>query len=218
MQTKRTISNISYNSPAHFTERVSDLIHRKVIDWCYWIVHQPDTDETKQHIHFVLQPSARLDTTDLRKFFFETDPQNPSKPLTCTMKWLYTTSLDDWLLYAVHDPYYLASKGQRRNVQYDYRDICTTDEDALRADWNAIDRMKYERLRWLYDAVKAHVPFAVLVQTGHVPIAQRSQFEYQYNALAKLEESGLAGRFLSHENIDEDGVITSPADEDGQDE
>lgn len=217
MRTKRTISNISYNSSMHFAECVSSLVQRKVIDWCHWIVHEPDTDETKQHIHFVLQPSSSLDTTDLRKFFYETDIENPSKPLTCTMKWLYTSSLDDWLLYAVHDPYYLASKGQRRNVQYAYTNICTTDEDALRADWNAINRIKYERLRWLYDAVKQHIPFAVLVQTGHVPIAQRSQFEYQYNALAKLEENGLAGRYLSHEDVDEDGVITSPF-EDGRGE
>lgn len=217
MRTKRTISNISYNSPLHFAECISSLVQRKVIDWCHWIVHQPDTDETKQHIHFVLQPSSSLDTTDLRKFFYETDIENPSKPLTCTMKWLYTSSLDDWLLYAVHDPYYLASKGQRRNIQYAYTNICTTDEDALRADWNSINRIKYERLRWLYDAVKQHIPFAVLVQTGHVPIAQRSQFEYQYNALAKLEENGLAGRYLSHEDVDEDGVITSPF-EDGRGE
>lgn len=215
MQTTRTISNISYNSPEYFASRVHDLLQNRVIDWAYWIVHQPDTDELKQHIHFVLKPSSRLDTTELRKFFYETDPNNIAKPLTCTMKWLFTTSLDDWLLYVVHDAYYLASKGQRRNIQYDYSDLQTTDEDALRADWNSIDRMKYERLRWLYDAVKQRVPFAVLVQTGYVPIAQRSQFEYQYNALMKLEETGQAGRFLSHEGIDEDGVITN---EDGQDE
>lgn len=207
MQTKRTISNISYNTPDFFASRLYELEQNRVIDWAYWIVHEADSDETKQHIHFVLQPSARVDTTDLRKFFYEPDLKNVGKLLTCTKKWMYTSSMDDWLLYAVHDPYYLASKGQRRNIQYQFSDLKTTDEDALCNDWQCIDRMKYERLRWLYDAVKDHTPFALLVQWGFVPIAQRSQFEFQYNALMELERSGQAGRYLSHEDIDDDGVI-----------
>lgn len=219
MQTKRVISNISYNTPAYFENRVQALIDNKVIDWCYWIKHQPDTDETKEHIHFVLRPSSRLDTTDLRTFFNEIDLSNPSKPLTCTTKWMFTNSMDDWLLYAVHDQYYLASKGQNRNIKYEFSDISSTDQDALRADWNAINRMKYERLRFLMDAVENETPFAVLVQFGLIPIAQRSQFEYQYNALKSLVDSGQANRFLSHENVDSDGVITETEDgEDGTDD
>ena len=215
MQTKRTISNIAYNTHEHFESVIKGLLQRKVIDWCYWIHHEPDTDETKPHTHFVLAPSARLDTNDLRKQFNEIDPTGNGLYLSCTSKWFFTTSMDDWLLYAVHDPYYLASKGQMRNIQYDYADLRTTDEDALRNDWNNINRVKYQRLQFLWDAVKRNLPFSVLVQQGYIPIAQRAQFEHQYNGLVQLFLSGEANRFLSHENADNDGVITDDQGADG---
>lgn len=208
MLTRRTISNISYNSREHFEHVVQSLRSRGIIDWCYWIYHVADTDETKDHIHFVLAPSTRIDTSALRKQFDEIDPSGNGLFLSCTSKWFFTNSLDDWLLYAVHDPSYLTSKGQLRNHLYSYDDLHSTDPDALRHDWNMIDRLKYKRLEFLYDAVKQEVPFAVLVQQGVVPIAQRSQYEYQYNSLAQLFKSGAAGRFLSHEQVDEDGVLS----------
>lgn len=199
MQTTRIISNISYNTPEHFCKTVYDLLNRHVIDWCYWIFHKADKDELKDHIHFVLKPSSRVDTASLRDAFNELDPSCPSKPLTCTMRWNFTSSMDDWLLYAVHDAGYLASKGQVRNYHYEYDDLCTTDPDALLEDWNNIDRMKYSRLSFLWDAVQAHTPFALLVQHGMIPISQRAQYEMQYKALTQLAVDDLAHRKESHE-------------------
>lgn len=186
MQTIKTISNISYNTIDHFEGVVTDLIRRGVIEWCYWIQHRPDKDDTKEHIHFVLKPSRRVDTASLRKEFLEKDLTNPL-PLCCTTKWNYTNSMEDWLLYAVHDVAYLTSKGQFRREHYDFDDIRSTDPDALRNDWNMIDRTKYERLHFLYTAVEKQIPFALLVQDGVIPIPQRAQYEAQYNALLRLK-------------------------------
>lgn len=210
MKTQRIISNISYNTDQHFSNVIHDLNKRRVIDWCYWIRHKADKDELKDHIHFVLKPSSRIDTEDLRKALFELDPQNPSKPLTCTMKWNNTTSMADWLLYAVHDKTYLASKSQQRQYRYEYSDLHSTDHDALLEDWNSIDRTKFDRLRLLLEAVEENVPFAVLVQQGIVPIAQRAQYDHQYTALQNLSKTKQAGRQQSHENVDQDGVIIEP--------
>lgn len=208
MKTIKTISNISYNSNEYFEDRINNLVDRGIIDWCYWIEHQPDTDETKRHIHFVLKPSSRLDTKDLRDFFNEYDEKS-NKPLTCTSKWFMTNSLDDWLLYAVHDVGYLASKGQSRNMHYLFDNLKSTDEDALRYDWNNINRTKYERLRFLADAVDTGVPFAVLVQNGIIPIALRSAYEFQYNALMRLAYDDECGRGIAHEIVDtQTGEIT----------
>lgn len=201
MNTIKTISNISYNTDAFFNKTVNDLVDRGVIDWCYWIRHKADADELKDHIHFVLKPSKRVDTTALRLMFNELDSNNPSKPLSCTSKWNTVNSLDDWLLYAVHDSSYLASKGQMRNYHYDFNSLCATDEDALRADWNVIDRTKFNRLDILMDAVMDNVPFVNLVQNGLIPIAQRAQYQFQYNDLVNLIHGSNSNRKQSHEEV-----------------
>ena len=201
MQTIRVISNISYNTIEYFESKVQELIERRIIDWCYWAFHLADEDELKDHIHFVLKPSKRLETADLRDLFKEHDPTN-EKPRTCTARWQPTNSMDDWLLYAKHDPAYLASKGQYRRHHYKWDDIKATDEDALHADIAVIDMRKYLILEWLEDAARNQTPFFVLVQQGLIPIAQRSQFEFQYNALTKAienEKQGKTGRKTPHE-------------------
>jgi hypothetical protein len=165
------------------------------------VYHLADEDELKDHIHMVLKPSKRLDTNDLRKFYNEIDPTNPL-PRTCTMKWHATNSMDDWLLYAKHDPAYLSSKGQFRRYHYKWDDIQSTDLDSLRQDIAAIDMRKYLILEWLEDAVRNKTPFFILVQQGLIPIAQRSQYEFQYNALQRAienESNGKSGRFEEHE-------------------
>lgn len=201
MQTIRVISNISYNTLEFFETKINELTARRFIDWAYWVFHLADEDELKDHIHFVLKPSKRLETADLRDFFKEIDP-NHDKPRTCTARWQPTNSMDDWLLYAKHDPAYLTSKGQYRRHHYEWKDIKATDEDALKADIACIDMRKYYILEWLEDAARSQTPFFVLVQQGLIPIAQRSQFEFQYNALTKAienEKQHKSGRKTSHE-------------------
>lgn len=200
MKTSRIISNISYNTDYFFSEKVTDLVNRKIIDWCYWIRHKPDIDEKKEHIHFVLKPSSAIDTFRLREEFMEFDKYNPSIPLTCTMRFFFTSSMDDWLLYVVHDPGYLASKGQQRNISYNPDEIHATDPEALYYEWNSIDRIKYQRLNWLKEAAENKDPFALLVQDGIIPIAQRAQYEAQYRQLLELfENPEISGRNISHE-------------------
>lgn len=182
MQTTRIISNISYNTMPYFKETIDALLDRGVIDWAYWIQHKADEDDEKEHIHFVLKPSRRIDTTALRNEFNELDEDN-EKPLTCTMRWFATNSMDDWLLYAIHHQGYLSAKGQYRRYAYEWKDINTTDRDALRNDIANIDLRKYLILQWLEDAARKDVPFFQLVQDGFVPISQRTQYEYQYKAL-----------------------------------
>lgn len=201
VQTIRIISNISYNSLEFFESKIEELEKRKIIDWAYWIFHNADEDELKDHIHFVFKPSKRLDTSDIYEFFKEFDPTNPM-PKGILKKWNSTNSMDDWLLYSKHDPAYLSAKGQYRRYHYKWEDIKATDLDALHCDINSIDMRKYYILQWLEDAVRSHVPFFKLVQDGLIPISQRSQFEFQYNALSRAiqnEEQGTTGRIQSHE-------------------
>lgn len=212
MQTIRTLSNISYNTHEYFEAKINELVKNGVIEWAYWIHHKADTDETKPHTHFTFKPSKRIDTGKLREYFNEFDPTNPL-PLTCTAKWNPMNSMDDWLLYAVHDIPYLNSKGQYRNFHYGFSDLKATDYDALKTDWEAIDRKKYYIFKILEDYARNNIPFYVLVQESIVPIAQRSQFQYQYEDLCRAiqnEKEGKSGRKESHEEfVDEDGVVSS---------
>ena len=214
MKTCRTISNISYNSLAHFEMQMRSLQARGVVEWAYWIYHLADTDETKDHIHFVLRPSARIETNDLRTFFNEVDPTHPDKPLTCTCKWNFTNSMDDWLLYAIHDINYLRAKGQTRNHFYEWSNIKATDYDALRADIASIDMTKWNRLALIERAVRVGKPFFELVQDGVIPISQRAQYEQQYRAIMHNIMYNKGRRFQSHEVIDDEGnILLAKADE-----
>lgn len=182
MKTTRTISNITYNTLPFFEHVINDLAERGIIEWAYWILHKADSDDKKDHIHFVLRPSARIETTALRNAFLEPTADNPL-PLAPTSKWFFTNSMDDWILYVLHDEAYLASKGQTRNYRYEIESLCATDRDALMADYNNIDRVKFDRLRRLAEAVYDGIPFVNLVQSGLIPISQRAQYEAQYRAL-----------------------------------
>lgn len=152
MNTIRTISNVSFNSVEFFESKIRELTSPgkgQVLDWAHWIVHQPDTDQSKAHIHFVCKPSRRIDTNELRQQFLEpiTDtefiqaelakgqkPEDILKPRG-VLPFQITTSMTDWLLYAVHDVKYLYKKGQNRKTHYKREDVKSTDPEFLNTQW-----------------------------------------------------------------------------------
>lgn len=136
MTTISVISSISFNTEEFFERVVEKLTapSSPIIDWCHWVKHLPDTDQTKAHIHFVCKPSKRLDTNALRKEFLELTLESPDKPLGC-LPFVKTTSIKDWLLYAIHEPGYLFRKGQSRNTHYEKEAVKSSDPDFLATQW-----------------------------------------------------------------------------------
>ena len=195
MKTRRLLSNISFNTAAYFKSVAGVLVKDRYIDWCYWIVHEADTDDKKKHIHFVFQPSRSIDTAIFNSKFNEwewiiSDDLEQCKvmnyrPLKPTLKYQYCISLDDWFLYCKHDYDYLNAKGLTRNYAYNWEDFRSTDTDSLEHDINNIDFTKVNRMKFLKEGVMSSVPFAVLVQNGKVPIQWRQQYEKQYEALRR---------------------------------
>lgn len=202
MQTIRTLSNVSYNTVEFFERKIEELEKRNIIEWCYWVHHEPDLDELKPHIHFTFKPAKRIDTKDFRDYLNEYDPENPL-PRTCTKKFNPMNSMTDWLLYAVHDEAYLASKGEFRNIHYKYADLRATDYDALSSDWANIDWRKYRRTAIIQEAIEKRISFGALVRDGVIPVAQIAQFRMAYNELYELHLYGESGRKISHELPDE---------------
>lgn len=197
MKTRRVLSNISFNTPSYFRKISLDLVADGYFDYIYWICHHADTDDKKDHIHFLFQPSKSLETSSIIEKYLQFDISFPAdnslsfvlndyRPLKPTFKFNPVNSLDDWLLYCCHNVDYLSSKGLKRNYYYKWTDFQSTDSDSLIHDINNIDYTKIGRLSFLREGALYDVPFYQLIQDGKIPIQYRAQYEAQYNALRRF--------------------------------
>lgn len=185
MNTISLISSISYNSPEFFVEKIKSLCgETSVLDWCHWIIHQPENDERKPHIHFVCKPSRRIDTQILRKEFIE--PINPYeierklkngeeitsdellKPLG-VLPFDKTKNVSDWLLYAIHDEGYLFQKGQSRSIRYDKSDVKSTDPEYLKEQWNEATNPLVKLCERIAELRAQELTFGQILSTGIIP-------------------------------------------------
>ena len=128
MKTERPISTISFNTENHLKSVLNRLVESEKIEYGFYIMHYAEENEKKNHFHVYMQPSKAIDLQALRKEFNELDFSN-SKPLGCLP--IEKSKFDDWYLYGLHDPYYLASKGLFRDYHYKAEDVITTDDDVL---------------------------------------------------------------------------------------
>lgn len=135
MKTKKPISTISYNTKEFLVLLFSKLVKDRVIANFYAIYHHAEADEKSDHWHIYLEPNGQIDTMVLETMFNEFDPKHPDKPFRCRPFKFTKVDIeyhpDEWLLYAVHDPVYLESKGQSRKYIYDWEEILCRDKDQL---------------------------------------------------------------------------------------
>lgn len=182
MRTKRTISTVCYNSDRFLRATCLRLVESGLCDWVHWVRHEPEDDEAKSHVHLVAQPAKAIDTRALSAFFEEIDLEHPGKPLSC-MPWRFTSSLDDWLLYAVHDPGYLASKGQARKHHYARDDVQSTSPDLLSEQWREINLAKYGLGQLIQGAVEQGRRWNEVLVSGAVPPSQFKFWEHVFYAM-----------------------------------
>lgn len=130
MKTSVVISNITWNTPNFFKAISEELVQQGILDWVHAIPHKAESDEKKDHIHFILKPSKAIDTAWLQSRFSEF-VQGELQPRRPTSDWRKTKNFSDWLLYSLHDVDYLASKLEKREFSYNLEDCITTDMDSL---------------------------------------------------------------------------------------
>lgn len=157
MRTSKPISTISYNSPDFLINTLENLRYQRVISYYEFIVHLPDKDDKKKHIHLYIEPNKVLDTETFGYNFVEhvftqlfvTNKQfvllkknilkfanlvskyrysSKLKPLKC-INWK-SSKFGDWYWYALHDKDYLKAKMLERNIFYTDKDIFTCDIDT----------------------------------------------------------------------------------------
>lgn len=126
----KPISTISYNSELFLKQTLDALITLKTISYYEFIVHLPDKDDKKQHIHLYIVPNRALDLAVFGDTFIEKDPNN-DKPLRC-MPFRKSNNYGDWYWYGIHDKDYLRAKQLERNMFYTDADIVTSDADFHR--------------------------------------------------------------------------------------
>lgn len=174
MKTKKPISTISYNTRPFLESLLGKLVESRTIANWYAVHHQPEADELKDHWHIYIEPNGQIDTMLLEEQFGEFDPKHPDKLLKCRPFKFTRVDIeyhpDDWMLYAIHDPIYLQSKGQSRKYQYKVEDILCRDPDQLHHDYY---HAKYqsdvmlEKMR--RDEVKEARSVSDLYYSGRIP-------------------------------------------------
>lgn len=189
MRTRSIISTISYNTPDFLRVKLQDLKRAKVISEWYFIEHQPEKDEAKEHIHLLVVPSKQLQTDDLGECFIEPDPPNP--PRKC-LWWEITKDFKDWYLYAIHDPEYLASKNQSREWVYAQEQVQAHDRDYLDERVSKIDRVNLTSVSIVRQYVKSGLGFSDLLKSGSIPITQAYAYKLVFDTLG--QEIGRNGR------------------------
>ena len=131
MKTTKPLSTISYNTAAFLLGVLDDLITERVIQFYALIHHEPEEDENKPHWHVYMEPCESVDMVALRDRFKELDLKNPKQALGCMI--FKKSNFYDWYWYGLHNPAYLASKGQTRKYHYDPSRVLSSDPDQLLA-------------------------------------------------------------------------------------
>lgn len=195
MKTKRLVSTVGYNSPGFLAETLDRLVNAGLVEWAHYILHKAEEDETKDHWHIVLMPSRSVDTTALQRQFQEVDVTNPAAKPLGVQPFRFTSKLDDWLLYSIHDAAYLASKGQTRKHHYAREDVLSTCPELLQEQWHEVNLAKYGLGEIVADAVRHNLTWEQLIVSGVIPQAQWTFWREVYWSL----RNGAAPRPLRNE-------------------
>lgn len=205
MKTKRLVSTVGYNTPGFLAATLQRLVDAGLVEWAHYIHHRAEEDETKDHWHIVLMPSRSVDTSALQRQFQEADIAHPDKPLG-VQPFRFSSKLDDWLLYAVHDKAYLASKGQTRKHHYLREDVRSTCPDLLQEQWHEVNLAKYGLGEIVAEAVERRLSWEQLIVSGVIPQAQWTFWREVYWSL----RNGAAPRPLRNE-LTHDNKPPAPA-------
>lgn len=182
MRTSKPISTISYNSDEFLKAKIEYWKSLGIIEFGMWIRHMPEEDEKKTHCHVFLKPAKLIQTMDLEMDSCELDPQNPDKPFK--MVSFRVSQESDWLLYAIHDPAYLAEKGLEREFVYSFDDIHTTCDDTLSDIIAHISDDRKGRIEYrLIDCINRGMTWQQIISSGMIPLRHMSGAKIMYEAI-----------------------------------
>lgn len=187
MRTSKPISTISYNSNGYLELKLNEMMRNHVIQFWMYIDHHKERDEAKDHKHVYLEPNKTIDTMAIQDALKEPDPSHPDKPLGVMS--FHTSDPDEWILYDLHDPAYLASKGMTREYHYEPDKVITSDPDEFSEKYrHAYEASEWARRNWVLNRIKDDPDGAAqLIFNGSIPI----QLATQIRALQMMYHGGV---------------------------
>lgn len=194
MRTQKAVSAIAYHRPEVFAATTDSLRAAGVIGPCLWIAHKGE-GEDKPHIHLVLLGGFKVYNTEGLSTLWGVDITE-SGAASVSALWRVTKSLNDWLLYAIHHPKYLISKGIKRECSYTWDDLkCSKgDEGVLRevvADAkDALETMGDRTTSRLIMLARSGYDWRRVVLSGLVPMGQLSQAAKAWGVIKQAEGKG----------------------------
>lgn len=182
MRTSKPVSTISYNTTAFLRDTLSRMADNgEIAFWCF-VPHKGEGGD-KDHVHLYVEPS-RLRTQDdwKREYFSEFDATNPTKPLSVTTwrqsKW------SDWYKYGLHEPLYLALKGETKQFVYSPADMVYSDADAFAERVAEADvPMGDSTFRAVKHCVDTGMTWSQMIASGIVPTRNIGNARELYVAL-----------------------------------
>ena len=209
MKTRLPFSTISFNTPEFLPQQLNELRNAKILTEWFFISPKAEDDEagSREHHHVYFIPSKGIQTDDVRQELKEFDPQNPDKPRGCLI--MRSSKFGNWYLYALHDPDYLASKGECRKFRYKREDIRASDNDVLNELIYEIDVVgELGAFKGMSDAKKRGMTFQEYFNLGRVAPQQVRA----YQAAWEMIESSMTdrGNHLAHAIQTDDGEWINP--------
>lgn len=207
MRTRKPISTISFNTKNFLINKLDELYESKIIQFYSVVFHLPEDDEAgkKDHYHVYIEPAKLVDTCLLRDEFKEFDPEKPGKPLGVLI--FNNSTFPDWYLYGIHDPAYLATKGQSRRYHYSFNDMIVPDQSDLLYKVKMIDMLKLTPYRKMIEAQQNGLSWNEFFKLSSVPIQQLGLYERAWYLLkdSYTERNGSPGHAmeLPDEDLDQ---------------
>lgn len=183
MKTIKPISTISYNSVSFLYGVCTRLKKNNVIQFFAFIYHKAESDELKDHIHLWLWPTDRVNTTQLTPMFLE-PVKGEDKPVGVCGVWK-TSDWYNWYWYVLHDPRYLADKGQSRECRYDDAEIIT-DDPFTKIELVKTNPLKLSQMSRAFDLLQAGFNKAQVAQAMGIAI---NQLKFFYDGLDLMLDS-----------------------------
>lgn len=208
MATSKPISSISYNTEEYLKNKLQKFVEAGVASFWAYIRHngeekQDDEAMGKDHWHVLIIPNKCVDLMEVRKEFNEFFPNDPQHPLKCLP--FRTSKTDDWVLYGLHDPDYLALKGMEKSYVYDVVDFVSSDADMMHMLWvEAKQSLRNNPVSKMRQAARQGIPFSTLVKSGSIGVQQIRNAELYYQYIA---DEGMANKGVL---FFEDGLLVLP--------
>lgn len=176
MITSKAITTISYNTENYLTGVLRRLEKNKIIQFRYYIKHNAEIEELKDHIHVYIEPNKRLDSEELRDEFKEKDLSCPSDKPLGVMPFQVCNSFSDFYYYSIHDKHYLASIGENREFNYSLENIICSDIDYLKEKINRMPVPKTMQTIGLYFRARRGEDLTALFIEYRIPMKDRSMY------------------------------------------